>query len=406
MARLLVSVLTFACLLSRAVAAESAGAPAIVLVPPNGPRSVFEVRGLSASVRAELAKLARDDPRWPQIFGVYVSAHAAATVAQPPMLGAYKVAGDAVRFSPRFPLERGVEYRALFNWQPSASNDSQIGTRTRANRLRLVQTFVVPAEGSLPPARVMAIYPSSAALPENILRFYVQFSAPMSQGSSYGYVRLRDASGAEVDRPFLELPQELWSPDGTRLTLLFEPGRVKRGLVPRAEQGPILIAGRTYSLTVDGKWLDAEGRPLEGAFRKTFRVVEAEVGQLDPLAWKIVPPKSGSREPLEIRFPKPLDHAMLERVLRVFQQRKGRNAGETRTEIAGTVRVADEESRWSFEPRDRWSAGRYSLAVSTTLEDRAGNSIARPFEVDLNRSQPSQPAPALVQIEFEVRERP
>jgi hypothetical protein len=406
MQRLLIAIVTLVCLCSRAVAADSASGPAIVLVPANSPQSVFEVRGLSDKVRAELAKLARDDPRWPRTFGVYISAHAAATVAQPPMLGGYDVAGDAVRFNPRFPLERGVEYRVLFSWPPSALDDIQDASRTPAKRLRLQQTFVVPVARALPPARVVAIYPSSAALPENLLRFYVQFSAPMSQGSSYGYVRLRDELGAEMERPFLELPQELWSPDGTRLTLLFEPGRVKRGLVPRAEQGPILAAGRTYTLTVDGKWPDADGRPLKDSFRKTFRAIEAEAGQPDPHDWKVVPPTAASRQPLEVRFPKPLDHAMLERVLRVFQQENGRDPAKTRTEIAGTVRVADDESRWSFEPCDRWSSGRYALVVSTTLEDRAGNSIGRPFEVDLNRSQPAKPEPAFVEIEFNVRERP
>jgi hypothetical protein len=40
------------------------------------------------------------------------------------------------------------------------------------------------------------------------------------------------------------------------------------------------------------------------------------------------------------------------------------------------------------------------------LEDEAGNSIGRPFEVDLNRPQPAQTASAFVQIEFNVRERP
>jgi hypothetical protein len=225
----------------------------------------------------------------------------------------------------------------------------------------------------------------------------------MSQGNSYGYVHLRDDKGAEIDRPFLELPQELWSPDGTRLTLLFEPGRIKRGLVPRAEQGPILVAGRTYSLSIDGKWPDAAGRPLKEPVRKSFRAVAAEADRPDPSTWKIESPTVGSRGRLVVRFPKPLDRAMLERVLRVCPLAE---SAVTKNELAGGVEVADEETRWSFTPRDPWSAGRYALVVSTILEDRAGNSIRLPFEVDLNRPQPTRPSSAVVQIEFTVRARP
>ena len=49
-----------------------------------------------------------------------------------------------------------------------------------------------------------------------------------------------------MDAPFLELDEELWSPDGTRFTLVFDPGRIKRGLKPREEAGPILEAGKSY----------------------------------------------------------------------------------------------------------------------------------------------------------------
>jgi hypothetical protein len=374
--------------------AAAGSAPAIVLVPAGTPHACFEVRGLRADVLAELRKLRREDPRWTQIFGVSVPTDA--TTDAPPMLGAYELSGDAVRFKPRFPLERGVEYRAVFDWQtaPGASG----------NRVRLVAKFVVPVSRAGPAARVAAIYPSGAELPENLLRFYVQFSAPMSQGGSYGYVHLRDEAGSEVERPFLELPQELWSPDGTRLTLLFEPGRVKRGLVPRAELGPILTAGRTYTLTVDGKWPDAQGRPLQETARKTFRAVQADATQLDPRSWKIEPPPAGSRGPLSVRFPKPLDHAMMQRVLRVCRLGSA-GAAANRTQIVGTIGISEEETHWSFVPRDPWPSGRYALSASTTLEDCAGNSIGRPFEVDLNRSPPVAPAPPVIEIEFEVRNK-
>ena len=59
------------------------------------------------------------------------------------------------------------------------------------------------------------VYPSRAMLPENLLRLYIHFSAPMSRGEAYRRIRLLDATGKPVDDPFLELDEELWSRDGS-----------------------------------------------------------------------------------------------------------------------------------------------------------------------------------------------
>jgi hypothetical protein len=199
------------------------------------------------------------------------------------------------------------------------------------------------------------------------------------------------------------LPQELWSPDGKRLTLLFEPGRVKRGLVPRVEQGPILVAGHMYTLTIDGNWPDAEGIPLQETAHKTFRALPPEMSQPDPHTWTIEAPRPGSRDPLVVRFPKALDHAMLEHVLIVVRLDAAQDRASARSELSGYVRVTDEETRWSFEPREPWRSGPHALVVPTTLEDRAGNSIRLPFEVDLNRPREAKPTGANIEIEFTVR---
>jgi hypothetical protein len=380
----------------RAIAADRIATPTISLAPANSPQAAVEVRGLSPRLRERLAQIPVGDPRWPQILAVFVSLPAAAskTNRQPPMLGKYRVTREAVRFQPRFPLERGVEYRVVF------SPSQMPGT---AEFPRIEHAFLLPAMSLHPPARVAAIYPSSRNLPENLLRFYVKFSAPMSQGKSYERVRLRDETGSEIARPFLELPQELWSPDGTRLTLLFEPGRVKRGLVPRTEEGPILIAGRSYTLTIDANWPDAEGRPLQDSASKSFRATPAEMAQPDPRRWSIARPRPGSCDPLVVRFPKPLDHAMLEHVISVARVENRQTAAPARSELAGTVRIDDEERRWTFEPRDAWRPGRHALVVATTLEDSAGNSIRLPFEVDLNRPRADTPKGATIEIEFTIQ---
>jgi hypothetical protein len=376
-------------------AADRGETPSLALAPDKTPQACFEVRGLPPEIATQLQRLSARDPRWSAILSVRVTSNNLND--RPPMLGSYEARPDGVRFRPRFPLERGIKYRAVFDWPAVGGSQNSSGASQR--RLHLAETFSIPISHSGAPSRVVGIYPSGRELPENLLRMYIQFSAPMTQGNCYRRLHLRDeTSGTEVQQPFLELPQELWSADGTRLTLLLEPGRVKHDLVPREDLGPILVAGRSYSLTVDATWPDAEGRPLGARARKVFRAAKADVGPLDPHMWAVEAPAAGTRDSLSIRFPRPLDRALLERVLRVL--------GPGEAEIAGAIHIADDETRWAFEPHQPWATGRYVVAVSTRLEDPAGNRIGRPFEVDLKQSSNLPPVPAVVRIEFAARRRP
>ena len=131
---------------------------------------------------------------------------------------------------------------------------------------------------------------------------------------------------------------------------------------------------------------------VEGA-RKTFRVGEADHTQPDPSRWEITSPPAGSKQELSVLFDEPLDHAMLGRVLSV-RDGSGR-------ELAGTIAIDEREQRWTFTPKMPWQRGRHSVVVESILEDAAGNSIGRPFEVNLNQSGLVQ-QPELVEIRFEV----
>ena len=66
---------------------------------------------------------------------------------------------------------------------------------------------------------------------------------------------------------------------------------------------------------------------------------------------------------------------MLARVLMVVD-----SAGRP---IPGTVSVGFNELSWSFTPGDSWKTGAYAIAIDSSLEDVAGNSVQRPFEVDV-----------------------
>jgi hypothetical protein len=241
---------------------------------------------------------------------------------------------------------------------------------------------------------MVEVYPTRDVLPENQLKFYLHFSAPMARGEAYERVHLLREDGSEVDMPFLELGQELWDPAGKRLTILFDPGRIKRGLKPREEEGPVLEEGKSYTLVIDRDWGDATGNSLAMEHRKTFRVSAPDDEQPDPQQWQIAAPAAGTREPLVIKFNEPLDSGMLHRVVAV---RRG-----TEQFLQGKIDVAEHETVWRFKPAAAWEAGEHALVVDTALEDLAGNSIGRPFEVDIVHPTEKKIESQTVSIQFQV----
>jgi hypothetical protein len=347
----------------------------------NGGR--FEVVGLAAADLERLKDAGWKPAQWQALFAVHVAGNEGDN--RPAVLGSYRVEDGTLRFVPRFPLVPGVPYRAVFH--PARLPGHAGGTSVRAE-------FQLPRSKS-PATIVTHVYPTRDVLPENQLKFYLHFSAPMSRGDSYRHIRLLDETGKAVELPFLELDEELWNPEGKRFTLLFDPGRIKRGLKPREEVGPALVEGKRYTLVIDRKWEDAEGNPLRETYRKSFRVTAPDDTPPDPKGWNIETPPAGTEKPLTVTFPEPLDHALLQRLLSVTDA-----AGQP---LAGTVRVTDEETRWHFTPRRPWRAGAYRLVVDTALEDLAGNRIGRPFEVDLFRPVQRQVKATTVSRSFQVK---
>jgi hypothetical protein len=229
-----------------------------------------------------------------------------------------------------------------------------------------------PAATATPSTVVTAVYPSGDVILENQLRMYVQFSGPMGQQSGLGHIALVDQAGQEITGAMLSADTELWSGDRTRYTLLFDPGRVKRETLPNRTMGRPLHRGQTVSLVVKTDWPDARGVPLKSGFRRQYRVGPADERPLSTLGWHIVSPSARTRGALTITFPKPLDHALLQRAITVS------HAGAV---IPGEAGIEPGETRWTFVPRDTWQAGVYTIVVQPILEDLAGNRIGRAFEV-------------------------
>ncbi|MSU23318.1 MAG: hypothetical protein EXS32_05775 [Opitutus sp.] len=347
-----------------------------------------EVSGMSRRAVAALEHEERAAAGWGRLFAVYAEPVEPALGGElPPMAGTWRVADGRLRFEPRFPLEQGVRYRAEF--RPAQLPGGEAGAAP------VVAFFQLPAPSMVPTTSVARIWPSAAVLPENLLKFYVQFSAPMSRGDVYRHLHLRDAAGRAIELPFLELDEELWDPGLTRLTLLIDPGRIKRGVKPLVDFGPLFETGKTYSLTIDAACRDAAGRPLRADFRKEFRVGPADRTPPDPARWTVRAPAVGTRAALVVRFDEPMDHALASRMIAV--------AGPDGGALAGEVTLGEDESGWTFVPVRAWQPGAHRLIVPTTIEDLAGNNIGKTFDVDLFERVDRKFSTASVKIPFEVR---
>ncbi len=358
---------------------RAAGAPRILLVAsPSGQRTI-DVAGLAAADLAHLERTALSRDAWQAILRVQVAQAGPAPAELPPVLGDYAVHAGALRFTPRFPFDAGQRYEVVFD--PSSLPSARGGSAPTPPRA-IRATVEAPAPDREPSTRVVAVYPTGPEVPENHLRLYVVFSAPMGLGAGGAHVRLLDERGQPVADPFLPLDVDLWNADRTRFTVLYDPGRVKRGIRPNAELGRPLAAERRYTLVIDADWRDAAGQRLAQPFRREYRVGAPRERALDPDTWRLDLPAHGTRDPLAVRFPVPLDYGLLQRALHVA-------TGEGRP-LAGEIRVEQGETRWTFTPRAPWRPGEYQLVAAATLEDAAGNRIGRPFEVDAAEARSSE----------------
>lgn len=356
--------------------------------PDNTNDWKVEARGLDASNLRELRRARWTEANWQKLLPVIAgSSNLLADLGLPPMLGGYRINGEIVEFKPRFPLQPGVSYRAIL--QPS---QLPVG----GHRLSPVSaSLVLPKPSAAPSTSVTEIYPTATELPENLLKFYLQFSAPMSGGHIYDYIHLLNQNGQPVELPFLEIDEELWNPAMTRLTLFIDPGRIKRGVTPLEEVGPALENGRHYTLVIDAAWRDSKGAPLKSTHRKSFRVIPPDRTPIDLQRWKVVSPTAGSNGPLFVQFDRPMDFALAQRVIKV---RDG-----THESLEGTVALHEHERAWSFTPIRPWTRGPHELLIQTTLEDLAGNNIGKSFEVDLFAGVERKVQATQQRLPFEVK---
>ena len=353
----------------------------IALVPATTARlASVKVTGFSSGELSALRSVALDSAGWNTILSVHVAGNDSLPVA-----GSYAVSADGLDFTPRFPFDAGRSY--LVRVDPS---------RLPAARSTPVITaeLKVPAGPDGPRTSVTAIAPTGGEWPENLLRFYIQFSGPMSRTTALGFVKLVDDRGEEVKEAFLPLDVDLWNGERTRFTVFFDPGRVKSGIRPNVELGRALHAGRKYAIVIDAGWPDAQGRPLSSPFRYEFTATPAEERAVAPTAWMLAVPGAGTRNPLIVTFPWALDHGLLQRAIGV--------TAPGGASVDGEIAIDTGERNWRFTPASPWRAGDHELVVLAILEDPAGNRVGRAFEIEMFQKPAPNPGER-VNRPFQVR---
>ncbi len=346
-----------------------------------GPRLVFVDRSVSVvnmnnDVLAAIVLQNWNDEDWNETFRIYTW-HAHQHQIRQSLAGHYHVEGMVVYFTPLFPFAGGETYYAVLDYGRlwKKSRGLPVGDKSNENRESLDLIFAIPASPTSP-TFVEVVYPASDTLPANLLRMYIHFSAPMSTGEAYQHIQLQDERGHIVEKSFLIVDQELWDADRRRFTLLFDPGRIKRGIQSNLDLGMPLQAGHVYRLVVNSAWRDENGNALSGNYEKRIVVTAPAREQLSNEDWKIFEPEASSKSPLVVQFPKPLDHALALKYIVVTDA--------FNNIFQGKFRMTNGDRTWTFHPDKPWTAGHYTLQISPYLEDPAGNNFNNAFDVDLS----------------------
>ena len=296
--------------------------------------------------------VAWEDAKALEILQVFVGATTPCCEGRTPVAGRYVIQGASLSFTSAFGFEPGQDY--------------VVRIRISGEVERLLP-FRVKSQAAQIDAAVTQIFPSGDTLPENVLRFYIHFSTPMTPHVAFDFIKLRDAPGNVDDAAFMRFKQELWNEDRKRLTVLMDPGRIKREVATNLELGPALREGQQYTLSVGGGWPSADGVSVLPAFSKEFTVT-APLRELPNVElWHATSPCRGTTEPLSITFDRPFDRHLLSRGIRVF--------GADGQVVDGMVYVDGGERTLSFTPNGPWTDANLSVVAAPELEDVAGNNF-------------------------------
>jgi len=300
-------------------------------------------------------------------------------VSDDQILGNYRQDGANLIFKPKIPFSSTSHYLAKLQIDKQIFELSFTG-KTFSNEKKPL---------------LLGLYPSTSELPMNLLKIYIEFNTPIKSGQSESKIKLlKVPEGKVVGEAFLRISEELWDDEHKRLTMFFDPGRIKIGIAPNIQLGLPLNSGNHYKLVVDAGWRDQYGGETSNQIIKEFRVID-----LDRISPSIKPGnissiEVSSRNPLIVNFSEPMDYGLLQRLLAVSDKSGKR--------ISGEIKVTNHETTWIFIPDDAWNDQPYYLNINTWLEDLAGNNLIRLFDEDIRDRSQGEKEHTTIKIPIEI----
>lgn len=264
--------------------------------------------------------------------------------------GRYEHHGERICFRPLYPLANG----ARFLLRAKGCKDSLL---------------VVPEENRIVPAdnaEVSHFYPVSDTIPENILFFHVRFTQPMKEDmDAWKKVRIYDDRSRLISGTWRQ--RSFWLDSGRLLVLMIHPGRVKNGI---HYTGPVFYKGHHYTVLVDSTMQDKYGRNIKIAEHSYY--VSGEQREILNTCGYDKKVRSGTHDPLHIRFCSGIDHAAAISGIRVYDE-QGHTLNCEIEQLYDTL--------IRFRPSKPWPVGTLRIELAGDLYDAAGNRLNRLFEM-------------------------
>lgn len=217
--------------------------------------------------------------------------------------------------------------------------------------------------------RVLSYSPKSEHIPSNTLRMYVQFSESMGLRQVREHIVLLNDQGEVVVNPFLNLGRELWDSEQKVLTLLFDPGRIKRGVGPNLQSGAPLLVGNTYHIQIKAGMESAAGVSMSEEKLIKYQIEPPLRTSLNLHEWQIKSPTT-STAALTIYFDRLMDTQAALRMIAIVSEDGKLVKGRSSTNGLS----------WNFMPKRPWVPQSYKVVVSPDLEDISGNTRRAPFD--------------------------
>jgi hypothetical protein len=249
--------------------------------------------------------------------------------------------------------------------------------------------FSIPSR-QLNPEPVPEFLPGNDTLPANQLKVYFVFDQPMKEGGTVRFLEVWDLTeNVQVRDPFLDLRPELWSYTSDTLTLWFDPGRIKRDLIPNRKYGPVLKPGHSYEIRLLPGLISARGTPMSETWKKKFVAGPDDRSSPDPSMWEVIIPKQGTMAPVIIKFDEAMDPMTLVNYTEIIDQD---NSG-----VKVTCQLSQRSDQMALYPVHNWKTGVYKIVFNPMIEDLAGNRFNRLFDQE-GPSAPEKPVEIVIHI--------